>query len=109
MLDKIKKAFNWLTNIKLPISKTGANLWIVGIYGVICIAILITFMVAWLYNYANGNVDLVILKELFDSLTDPQCVAAVTFIAMFTVDRDNDGVSDAIENELEELKDNERG
>lgn len=101
MLEKIKNLFTKAVN-KLPdIRLSKANMWIIYIYGFFCALLLAVFVSGWVFSaYVNDNIDLQVVKDMFDSLTDPQVVAAVTFIAVFTVDKDKNGISDAIEEKL---------
>lgn len=87
----------------MPNLKGAANMKIIAVYASGCAVLLIAFLIGWVYNvFAKGTVDLKVLLEMFNALTDPQCVAAVTFVAVFSVDKDGNGISDAVEQKLED-------
>ena len=101
MVEKIKELF--LSAVKkLPdIHISVANMWIIYAYGCFFALFVLAFIVGWAYMaYMQADIDLQALRDMFDSLTDPQVVAAVTFIAVFSVDKDKNGISDAVEDKL---------
>lgn len=106
MMDKIMGYFNKVVEkVKEYIPKSNAqdSMKIVIAYGLLIFVIALAFMVSWIYSgIKTGNFDIDIMLRFFSAATAPGPVAAVTFISVFLVDKNEDGRPDAAEQRIEE-------
>lgn len=106
MMDKIMGYFNKVVEkVKEYIPKSNAqdSMKIVIAYGLLIFVIALAFMVSWIYSgIKTGNFDIDIMLRFFSAATAPGPVAAVTFISVFLVDKNEDGRPDAAEQRVEE-------
>ncbi len=106
MTDKIMGYFNKVVGkVKEYIPKSNAqdSMKIVIAYGLLIFVIALAFMVSWIYSgIKTGNFDIDIMLRFFSAATAPGPVAAVTFISVFLVDKNEDGRPDAAEQRVEE-------
>lgn len=106
MMDKIMGYFNKVVEkVKEYIPKSNAqdSMKIVIAYGLLIFVIALAFMVSWIYSgIKTGNFDIDIMLRFFSATTAPGPVAAVTFISVFLVDKNEDGRPDAAEQRVEE-------
>lgn len=105
-MDKIMGYFNKVVEkVKEYIPKSNAqdSMKIVIAYGLLIFVIALAFMVSWIYSgIKTGNFDIDIMLRFFSAATAPGPVAAVTFISVFLVDKNEDGRPDAAEQRVEE-------
>ncbi|MDL2280303.1 hypothetical protein LJC10_00420 [Selenomonadales bacterium OttesenSCG-928-I06] len=67
----------------------------------VLIFIIATFFGMYFWNFKNrGVVDLNILIDLFRATTATQVLAFIVFLVKALVDKDDNGISDSIENEI---------
>lgn len=106
MTDKIMGYFNKVVGkVKEYIPKSNAqdSMKIVIAYGLLIFVIALAFMASWIYSgIKTGNFDIDIMLRFFSAATAPGPVAAVTFISVFLVDKNEDGRPDAAEQRVEE-------
>lgn len=106
MMDKIMGYFNKVVEkVKEYIPKSNAqdSMKIVIAYGLLIFVIALAFMASWIYSgIKTGNFDIDIMLRFFSAATAPGPVAAVTFISVFLVDKNEDGRPDAAEQRVEE-------
>lgn len=106
MMDKIMGYFNKaIEKVKEYIPKSNAqdSMKIVIAYGLLIFVIALAFMASWIYSgIKTGNFDIDIMLRFFSAATAPGPVAAVTFISVFLVDKNEDGRPDAAEQRIEE-------
>ena len=106
MKEKLLESFNKvMEKVKSCIPKTTAqdSMMIVIAYGLLIVIIALAFMGAWLYEgFSTGKFDIDIMLRFFSAATAPGPVAAVTFISVFLVDKNEDGRPDAAEQRVEE-------
>lgn len=106
MMDKIMGYFNKVVEkVKEYVPKSNAqdSMKIVIAYGLLIFVIALAFMVSWIYSgIKTGNFDIDIMLRFFSAATAPGPVAAVTFISVFLVDKNEDGRPDAAEQRIEE-------
>ena len=87
----------------IPKSNAQDSMKIVIAYGLLIFVIALAFMVSWIYSgIKTGNFDIDIMLRFFSVATAPGPVAAVTFISVFLVDKNEDGRPDAAEQRVEE-------
>ncbi len=105
-MDKIMGYFNKaIEKVKEYIPKSNAqdSMKIVIAYGLLIFVIALAFMASWIYSgIKTGNFDIDIMLRFFSAATAPGPVAAVTFISVFLVDKNEDGRPDAAEQRIEE-------
>lgn len=105
MMDKIKGYI--LTAAEkavglLPKVKAQDSMGVIFAYGILLAIISISFVAAWVYNGINAgkfNTDEMI--KFFSVATGVGPVAAVTFLSVFLVDKNDDGRPDAAEDRAE--------
>lgn len=106
MKEKILEYFNKaIEKVKEYIPKSNAqdSMKIVIAYELLIFVIALAFMVSWIYSgIKTGNFDIDIMLRFFSAATAPGPVAAVTFISVFLVDKNEDGRPDAAEQRVEE-------
>lgn len=106
MKEKILEYFNKaIEKVKeyIPKATVQDSMMIVIAYGLLIVIIALAFMGAWLYEgFSTGKFDIDIMLRFFSAATAPGPVAAVTFISVFLVDKNEDGRPDAAEQRVEE-------
>ena len=96
MLERIK-AFLTKTVANIPAS---AGTKAIVYYAVILVAELLLFNAGWLFNwYASGKADIPMMIEFLTVLVGAQFTTAVMLIGKGLVDKDGDGIPDALETE----------
>lgn len=89
-LDKLMKA--------LPSGNVQDSMRIVFAYGALLFAIAFCLLAAWIWNGMKaGHFDVNQMLAFFSAATGAGPVAAVTFLAVFLVDKNKDGRPDAAE------------
>lgn len=106
MKEKLLEYFNKIVEkVKsyIPKSRAQDSMKIVIAYGLLIFVIALAFILAWLYSgFKTGKFDIDIMLRFFSAATAPGPVAAVTFISVFLVDKNEDGRPDAAEQRVEE-------
>lgn len=83
--------------------KVKSSMRIVWVYGIGLALISALLVCGWLYQWwATGRPDLPLLVSYFREYTAVSVVAAVTFLSVFNVDKNNDGRPDAAESKAAE-------
>lgn len=106
MKDKLIEYFNKIVESiksKIPnLGNTQDSMAIVIAYGFLIIIVSLLFLLAWAYQGLKaGMFDTNIMLRFFEAVTAPGPVAAVTFLAVFFVDKNEDGRPDAAEEKAE--------
>lgn len=106
MKEKILEFFNKaIEKVKeyIPKATVQDSMMIVILYGCLIAIISAAFLVAWIYEgISSGKFDTDMMLRFFSAATAPGPVAAVTFISVFLVDKNEDGRPDAAEQRVEE-------
>lgn len=102
MMNKIKELFEKAMNL-LPKVRAQDSMTVIIAYGILLAVISISFMGAWILNgWKSGKPDMDIMLRFFQAATGAGPVAAVTFLSIFFVDKNQDGRPDAAENKAED-------
>ncbi len=82
--------------------KVKSSMRIVWLYGIGLALISVLLVCGWLYQWwATGKPDLPLLVSYFREYTTASVVAAVTFLSVFNIDKNNDGRPDVAEAKAE--------
>lgn len=93
--DYLKKGWEKLIE-KLPTVQAQDSMMVIIAYGTLLGVISAAFLFAWIYNGLNeGRFNTNEMIEFFSVATGAGPVAAVTFLSIFLVDKDEDGRPDA--------------
>lgn len=93
----IEKAWAWVSG-RIPSGNMQDSMKVVVAYGILIAIISIAFLFAWIHNgLTTGRFDMDAMLRFFTAATSPGPVAAVTFISIFSVDKNHDGRPDAAE------------
>lgn len=96
MLEKIK-SFLQKTIANIPAS---AGTKVIVYYAAILILELLLFNAGWLFNWYNtGNADVSLMIQFLTVLVGAQFTTAVLLIGKGLVDKDGDGIPDALDEE----------
>ena len=99
LIDRINRERKRTRNAK-------SSMRIVWFYGVGLALISALLVVGWVYQWMlTGHPDLPLLVSYFKEYTAASVVAAVTFLSVFNVDKNNDGRPDAAELQSKQPKD----
>lgn len=102
MLQKIK---DFLTKTIANIPPSAGTKAIIY-YAAILVVELLLFNAGWLFNwYKTGSADVPVMIEFLTVLVGAQFTTAVMLIGKGLVDKDGDGIPDALENDEEDKKD----
>ncbi len=82
--------------------KVKSSMRIVWLYGIGLALISVLLVCGWLYQWwVTGKPDLPLLVSYFREYTTASVVAAVTFLSVFNIDKNNDGRPDVAEAKAE--------
>nr|DAK12614.1 MAG TPA: hypothetical protein [Caudoviricetes sp.] len=103
MFDKIKNFIK--TKLLVKPNITGGNLKLLYIMIVLIISTVLTYLFAWLYQAVFR--ELIILPDLLALLKvlfSPEAIAAIFFYGAAIIDKDGNGESDKLEEEIKKDK-----
>lgn len=105
MKENLLEYFNKIVEkVKSYIPKTTAqdSMIIVIAYSFLILLIVLAFMFAWVIAGLKTSIfDMSIMLRFFEAVTAPSVVAAVTFLSVFFIDKNGDGLPDAAEQRAE--------
>lgn len=79
-------------------TKTQTSMKVIYIYGGSLMLLILLNVIGWLVNWsATGTPDIDQLLRITEQLTKPSVVAAVTFVSVFCINKNDDGRPDAAE------------
>lgn len=93
----------WVASHAKKLDVRGLPLFVVYLVLLYAAASFLLFIIAWVCKWLLGHSpDLQVYIDYLKVLTAPQTVAFVAFILKMLIDKDCDGVPDAVEKELED-------
>ena len=106
MMEKFKWLIERINRERKRTREAKSSMRIVWFYGIGLALISALLVVGWLYQWMlTGKPDLPLLVSYFKEYTAASVVAAVTFLSVFNVDKNNDGRPDAAELQAKKPKD----
>lgn len=105
-MEKFKWLIDRINRERKRTREAKSSMSIVWFYGIGLALISALLVGGWVYQWIlTGRPDLPILVSYFKEYTAASVVAAVTFLSVFNVDKNNDGRPDAAELQAKKPKD----
>lgn len=105
-MEKFKWLIERINRERERTRKAKSSMRIVWFYGIGLALISALLVGGWVYQWMlTGHPDLPLLVSYFKEYTAASVVAAVTFLSVFNVDKNNDGRPDAAELQAKKPKD----
>lgn len=106
MMEKFKWLIDRINRERMRTRNAKSSMRIVWFYGIGLALISALLVGGWVYQWMlTGHPDLPLLVSYFKEYTAASVVAAVTFLSVFNVDKNNDGRPDAAELQAKKPKD----
>ena len=106
MMEKFKWLIDRINRERMRTRNAKSSMRIVWFYGIGLALISALLVGGWVYQWMlTGYPDLPLLVSYFKEYTAASVVAAVTFLSVFNVDKNNDGRPDAAEIQAKKPKD----
>lgn len=106
MMEKFRWLIDRINRERKRTRNAKSSMRIVWFYGIGLALISALLVVGWVYQWMlTGHPDLPLLVSYFKEYTAASVVAAVTFLSVFNVDKNNDGRPDAAELQAKKPKD----